>query len=317
MSSDPLLVLHAQALAMPIAAFQAWALMHLKSQLPFDRALWGMGAGVSAGKAFINSIHLHRLPPTMMADYTDELRRIDPLAKATSAAVGVAANFCLADAVWQTSHYAPLQRYTRRYGMANVLCLSRFEPISGTHQFITLVRSGELDRFAGDEAQRFEQLGAHAMQAMATCRALLAGELRRALPQNQDWGVGVVDGEGLIHDGSERLVALLKSEWPHWTGPSLPKALHARDGTHWSGERVMVDFMAVHDCWLMKVRSRRAEDSLSEREHTIARRYADGASYKEIAQSLGTAPTTVRAHLRSIYSKLGVTRKTQLAGLLG
>jgi DNA-binding CsgD family transcriptional regulator len=221
MSSDPLLVLHAQALAMPIAAFQAWALMHLKSQLPFDRALWGMGAGVSAGKAFINSIHLHRLPPTMMADYTDELRRIDPLAKATSAAVGVAANFCLAD------------------------------------------------------------------------------------------------GEGLIHDGSERLVALLKSEWPHWTGPNLPKALHARDGTHWSGERVMVDFMAVHDCWLMKVRSRRAEDSLSEREHTIARRYADGASYKEIAQSLGTAPTTVRAHLRSIYSKLGVTRKTQLTGLLG
>ena len=57
-------------------------------------------------------------------------------------------------------------------------------------------------------------------------------------------------------------------------------------------------------------------DSLSNREQEVAAAYAAGQSYKEIARDLGLSPTTVRSHLRTVYSKLGVTSKIDLARFL-
>ncbi|MDF2232393.1 GAF domain-containing protein [Albimonas sp. CAU 1670] len=53
--------------------------------------------------------------------------------------------------------------------------------------------------------------------------------------------------------------------------------------------------------------------ALTRREEEVARAYALGASYKEIARDLGVSPTTVRSHLRTVYGKLGVTSKIELA----
>ena len=41
---------------------------------------------------------------------------------------------------------------------------------------------------------------------------------------------------------------------------------------------------------------RPAPGALSRREEEVARAYAAGASYKEIARDLGVSPTTVRSH---------------------
>ena len=51
---------------------------------------------------------------------------------------------------------------------------------------------------------------------------------------------------------------------------------------------------------------------LSRREFEIAAAYAGGASYREIAERLFIAPSTVRTHLRTIYKKLGVSSKIDL-----
>ena len=51
---------------------------------------------------------------------------------------------------------------------------------------------------------------------------------------------------------------------------------------------------------------------LSERESTVAERYAQGETYKEIAATLHIAPATVRNHLASIYRKLEVQNKPGL-----
>ena len=51
---------------------------------------------------------------------------------------------------------------------------------------------------------------------------------------------------------------------------------------------------------------------LSHRELEIAQAYAAGASYREIAERLFIAPTTVRTHLSTIYRKLGVSSKVAL-----
>lgn len=52
---------------------------------------------------------------------------------------------------------------------------------------------------------------------------------------------------------------------------------------------------------------------LSDRQHMIALRFAQGLTYRQIAEELFIAPTTVRTHLSAIYRRLGVRTKAALA----
>jgi DNA-binding CsgD family transcriptional regulator/GAF domain-containing protein len=58
------------------------------------------------------------------------------------------------------------------------------------------------------------------------------------------------------------------------------------------------------------------EDRLSPRELEIARAYAGGDNYHQIADRLCIAPSTVRTHLATIYRKLEVPSKLELHGIL-
>lgn len=55
---------------------------------------------------------------------------------------------------------------------------------------------------------------------------------------------------------------------------------------------------------------------LSEREELIARYTGMGLTNKEIGQKLGISPFTVQSHLRNIFEKMGIKRRTQLANLV-
>ena len=55
---------------------------------------------------------------------------------------------------------------------------------------------------------------------------------------------------------------------------------------------------------------------LSERERTVAAKFAEGMTYREIGQALFIAPATVRSHLSTIYRKLNISNKVGLANLL-
>jgi len=55
---------------------------------------------------------------------------------------------------------------------------------------------------------------------------------------------------------------------------------------------------------------------LSERERTIAGRYAGGETYKDIAEALFIAPATVRNHLAAIYRITGLPRQVGTPGVV-
>jgi DNA-binding NarL/FixJ family response regulator len=54
----------------------------------------------------------------------------------------------------------------------------------------------------------------------------------------------------------------------------------------------------------------RAEDALSEREIEVLRQLASGNSNKMIADNLSLSEETIKAHMRSILSKLGANDRT-------
>lgn len=55
---------------------------------------------------------------------------------------------------------------------------------------------------------------------------------------------------------------------------------------------------------------------LSKREREIAERYANGQTYKAIAEALCRSPSTIRNHLNAIYQKLEIGNKAELIRLV-
>jgi DNA-binding CsgD family transcriptional regulator len=62
-------------------------------------------------------------------------------------------------------------------------------------------------------------------------------------------------------------------------------------------------------------REHEAPDRLTPQELQVARRVVEEHSNKEVAAQLFLSPRTIDAHLRSVYSKLGISSRTQLARL--
>jgi LuxR family maltose regulon positive regulatory protein len=58
---------------------------------------------------------------------------------------------------------------------------------------------------------------------------------------------------------------------------------------------------------------REAIEVLSGRERHVLKLVAQGQSNKEIARELGVAPDTIKYHLKSVFSKLGVGNRAQAA----
>jgi two-component system, NarL family, nitrate/nitrite response regulator NarL len=54
-------------------------------------------------------------------------------------------------------------------------------------------------------------------------------------------------------------------------------------------------------------------EDLTPREREVAERVASGASNKRVALDMGIAESTVKLHLHSAFTKLGVTNRTQLS----
>jgi DNA-binding CsgD family transcriptional regulator len=56
-----------------------------------------------------------------------------------------------------------------------------------------------------------------------------------------------------------------------------------------------------------------AADGLTQREREVALLVADGLRSREVAERLGIASQTVKSHLKTIFDKLGVRNRVELA----
>lgn len=133
------------------------------------------------------------------------------------------------------------------------------------------------------------------------------------------FAMAAVDEVGMLHVAEPGFETHMRAEWPGWDGPFLPSPLrqaHSENKTRYQGSRIKVRFERVCESTLIIVARRAPCDALSERERVVAETFASGESYKEVARRLGMSPATVRHHLRSVYEKLGVSDKGELARLL-
>lgn len=307
--ADFLLQVYESARHDSISVFQNKVLSLLNSELPFDSAWWGRST-VCGNRYRVHSSCLYNLP----SDTPERLNLDDP--------DNLVARRCLAQpdkAHWIRPDDWPAHpssaRLATHMGVEQVLSISRFESPRALVNFLALSRSQGASLFEPRDGALLECVIPHMVSALDLCCASTMAKLR----QDAYSAFVMTDLDGWLYVSEPTAGELLEREWPSWNGGRLPDGLYpllTGKLPCFVGRRIHAEARRVGQHLLLEIRRKSAIDVLSGRERAVAEAFASGQSYRDVAQALGLAPSTVRHHLRSVYMKLGVNDKAELAGCL-
>jgi DNA-binding CsgD family transcriptional regulator len=217
----------------------------------------------------------------------------------------------------QTTTTPGMRAVLEQFHIRQALCVMSPSPAANLRAFLSLYRSQSTPLFSENE-RVFTQLTMPHVWATWTSNWISQVEHIRAHSSLTRMAHGIADRRATLHTAEPALIELLQREWPRWSGPTLPGPVEesVRSGLLVIGENIAFRALPVGGLYLIEASARSAIDRLTARELKIAEGFGRGRSYKELAVMLAVAPTTIRAHLRTIYAKLGVTDKAELATLL-
>jgi DNA-binding CsgD family transcriptional regulator len=304
-----LLDLYRLSRTVPMQDFQRQALDAIGARFDFDTAWWGMASRMTGLDLEIHASLPYRLPasyPTLW----EAIKHEDTIADAVVNAPGTTVNF------GRKPLYASpgLASLMARFGITGCLCTVTQLPVLNLMAFVSLYRVEGKPPFSENERRYMQLMMPHLTAALTANWMMHLERTRASRPATSGTALAVVDRRGMLYVADQGLSELLRREWPNWIGPLLPAQLidHLRLASIYRGARLSVRFHSVADLWLVDLRPVTDAGRLTPREAEIARRFAGGASYKEIAKALGIAPSTARHHLREIYRKLDVSDKVEL-----
>ena len=307
--SDLLLQLHNAARGTDIELFQRHAMEILRTEVQYDGCWWGRlttdGETVRTYCSFLEGYP---------SDAPERLNTEDPrnlLARRTLEGLFRTHYFGLREINSEPATKA-LSEY---FGFTQCLSIAHAVAAAGHVNFVVLSRRSEVPAFMAADCKLLEWLMPHLVTALDTCCARHIASLRTG-PAS---ALLAADSEGWIHVTETAVAELLQREWPRWSGPRLPTAMasalmrrphrflgrHVQAEANWAGEHLIV-----------RLRGRKPIDLLTNQERAVAEAFTAGRPYKEVAELLQLAPSTVRHHLRNVYLKLGVGNKTTLARVM-
>lgn len=314
--NDLILELYRGGRECPMEEFQDRALDAVQRVIPFDSAVWGTGAN---DPHVIHHVHLYNLPQRMNEDYAG-FQEKDFMRPKVSETPGVTVN--LADLVTREEYRASeiYRGLMRRYGIEQILCTVLVDPVSSLHQFLSFCRADPRRPFSEAERRAKQFLMPHLVEAHRTNR--IAGMRQRVLAHGKPARAAAICSRlGIIHEIEGRFASLVRLEWPAWGCAQLPRGLRelavsvAEEG--FVGKRIVVRAAPLKDLVLLQAREKTEADALGRRERMAAQQFARGKTHQQVAESLGVSASTVRNQLRSVYRKLGVADKAELARVLG
>jgi DNA-binding CsgD family transcriptional regulator len=307
-----LISLYRLASSAPASQFQELALAETRQAIDFDSAFWAAGAIHETGPR-IHSVYRFRQPPEMMESW-EKLKQHDTILMMALAQPGRTVRATALGPEGGEPFVPEVVAHARQYGMEHVLGTVLANVEIGLLEGVAIYRADKGRPFSDVELLLKQNLLPHLVEAWSINRlASVTPERRQANPMRI--ATAICDQTGLLYSAGPDLAVLLQQEWPGWHGPLLPAQLRVKMGRH-VGEQIVVSIEEINDLWLLRVRQRQPIDQLSQRELDVARRFAEGRSYHEIAGALYISPATVRNHLKNIYAKLGISDKAALANLV-
>jgi DNA-binding CsgD family transcriptional regulator len=291
------------------ALFQDWALQQIKIHIPFDAAVWSCGVAQDF-LAHSHKAHLINLPHSLLKDIfflrEFELLQQQLLQPSKNEVTCVTSAFHLqAD--------TPLKRCNFEY----MLCTLVLDPLTCLMTTVALLR---LDNWPFTEAEQAlnQALIPHVVDIYDSHRLDYLMQLREA--DGKLYAPALIDEEGMLHVTDKRFPQLMREEWPTWSGPYLPKPLmqSLKDDASraFLGNTIVAHASLAEEQMLLRIRKKYPYDHLGKREHQVAELFAHGLTYKEIAKAMDISPSTVGNHLYTVYAKLGINNKLELAKIV-
>ena len=303
--------IYAGVLELPFAEFKERTLAALDMAIPFHSGVWASGAYSSNT---MHSVALVNHGPDMLIDYVMHWQESDFV---RAAVVGKPFKAHRNEDVMPLAEYhkSPIYlQFSRPAGLEHALGIVHADLATDLGELLFLFRNDPARPFTENDARRLELLLPHLVTAWRQRQALHRYEAGNPA-EFQTSGQAVIDDQGLLCAVETRFSELLREAFPNWKGPRLPvdavRALRTETARAGSLEFRVTRGEGRH---LISVR-RLGGDSLTAAETKVARLFAQGRSNREIAAGLGVSPATVRNQLASIYRKLDIHSKAELAHL--
>ncbi|WP_028671927.1 helix-turn-helix transcriptional regulator [Saccharospirillum impatiens] len=297
--SDFLLEVHHDSARLSAADFQLTTLQRIREHLDFDFAIWGEGDGSS--RELHTATVLDQTPD--LFETWEPVKHEDPFANLV---IGNTGQTWALSEVPRMFHSKAYNEHWGRYHAREMISTMQVDSQTGLHVFVTLARERNQSDFSEAERQ---------FKALVTRHLFLAAHNNdRACVSEAQGHAALIDRFGILHANDDRFTALLVEEWGPGARRRIPAAVIeslAVAGCY-TGQSLELTAEPLGTRWMIRARPVNPLP-LSPREQQIARQFAAGRSYKQVAQQLGIAPGTVRTHLTRIYEKLGVRDKGALA----
>lgn len=296
-------------LTLPYPEFKELTLRQLREALPFDSGVWASGAHSTNT---IHSVALVDQAPEMLMNYALNWQTHDFVRAAAVAEPGVAfrnEDVMALDDYHRTAIY---KEFSSPAGIEHALGVVHADPAADLGEMLFLFRADPTAAYSDAERDQMQLLMPHLATAWRQRQALAAHETSAVLPGRNH---AVIDDEGRLQAADSGFSRLLRGAFPDWTGPLLPAEVRAilqpgRSDLAVGG----LDFHLMRSPGRsMLSADQRDDQGLTPAEMRVARLFADGASHGEVAAKLGVRPATVRNQLTSIYRKLDIHSKAELA----
>lgn len=295
------------------AEFGEHALAQLKQAVHFDSAVL-LNMDVSPNRQIaVHSMHLSNQPPEQLMAW-GELETPDHVLDEAMRQRGVSLVRGSRDTF---GAHADFMDYCRRYEIAHTLIHIPRAHESRPHNVdvLSLWRARPVQDYTERERALSDLLLPHLFQANLINLRLFSG-LKSASTAAVS---ALANLMGCMYFSPPDAIALLQREWPEWLPPFLPdellQQLASSQQRQYVGAHILVKAVLLGQALHLQI-APRPRIRLTDAESSVARLAAHGKTYKEIARALGNSPATVRNQLHSVYSKLGVDNKTQLAATL-
>lgn len=300
----------------PPKEFQTRALDAVRKVIDFDSAVWGSGVVLPEGP-YIHELHSHHQSPEMLANW-EHIKHLDTLNREAFQHLGQTINADISDPYWQQRIHPEILAHVTRYGMNHTLATINADMILGFFTGISFYRANPDRPFSKTDSELKQNLMSHLVEAWNINRFNFIS--RHSSSKQSAISRAIIDKEGILHNATQHFENMIQSEWPDWHGPLLPiemmDTFFSKRQQQFKGKDIVVSLNAINDLFLISIRKTSAVDSLSQREMSVANLFGRGMDYNGIAAELHISPATVRNHLKSIYSKLGVNNKTDLTRML-
>lgn len=214
-----LLELHRRAHELGYRAMQHAALTSLRSLVPFDGALFGVGT-VQGGAAEAHDVFLFELPAELMTSWA-EIRNEDRLAFEATASPGTTIAVSAHGAYYDAC--PRVRAHCERFDVAHLMCTAHVYAEAGLFWVMSLYRGARSPAFTEDERVTNELLSPHLFAASRHARI---GELRSFAQVGAGHGqvTAIASAAGLVLEAEPGLVDVLRAEWPgrHRAGDRAP-----------------------------------------------------------------------------------------------